>query len=113
MTRFYTQLESSKVWIRLKQVMKLQGYESRTSPDEVMITYIHVHVYMYMYNIQGSVFDKLIWHTIGPKSFLFGAAQFSLWASGTVNYHYIVTNSINSLLIGSRCIPNGTHINHC
>lgn len=34
MTRFYTQLESSKVWIRLKQVMKLQGYESRTSPDE-------------------------------------------------------------------------------
>ena len=26
---------------------------------------------------------------------------------GTVNYDYIVTNSINSLLIGSRCIPNG------
>ena len=32
---------------------------------------------------------------------------------GTVNYGYIVTNSINSLLIGSRCIPNGTHTNHC
>ena len=50
-----------------------------------------------------------IWCTIGPKSFLFGTVQFSLWASGTVNYDYIVTNSINSLLIGSRCIPNGIH----
>ena len=29
---------------------------------------------------------------------------------GAVNYDYIVTNS---LLIGSRCIPNGTHTNHC
>ena len=28
---------------------------------------------------------------------------------GAVNYDYIVTNSINSLLIGSKCIPNGTH----
>ena len=50
---------------------------------------------MYMYI---SVFDK---------SFLFGTAQFSLWASGAVDY--IV---INTLLIGSRCIPNA-HINHC
>ena len=32
---------------------------------------------------------------------------------GTVNYDYIVTNSINSLLIGSKCIPNGAHTNHC
>ena len=58
-----------------------------------------------------SIFDKLIWRTIGPKSFLiaFGTAQFSLCASGAVNYDYIVTNSINSLLIGSRCIPNGAH----
>ena len=48
------------------------------------------------------VFDKLIWRTIG---FLFDTA---LWASGTVNYNYIVTNGINSLLIGSRCIPNCT-----
>ena len=43
---------------------------------------------------------------IGPKSFLFGTAQFSLWASGTVNYDYINTNRIKCLLIGSRCIPN-------
>ena len=34
-------------------------------------------------------------------------------AVGAVNYDYIVTNSINSLLTGSRCIPNGTHTNHC
>ena len=32
---------------------------------------------------------------------------------GPVNYDYIITNSINWLLIGSRCIANGTHINHC
>ena len=32
---------------------------------------------------------------------------------GAINYDYIVTNSINSLLIGSRCIPNGAHTNHC
>ena len=32
---------------------------------------------------------------------------------GTVNYDYIDTNSIKSLLIGGRCIPNGTHTNHC
>ena len=32
---------------------------------------------------------------------------------GIVNYDYIVTNSINCLLIGSRCIPNGAHTNHC
>ena len=60
-----------------------------------------------------SVFDKLIWRTIGPKSFLFGTVHFSHWASGAVNYDYIVTNSIKSLLIGSRCIPNGSHTNHC
>ena len=60
-----------------------------------------------------SVFDKFIWDTIGPKSFLFSTAQFSLWANGAVNYDYIVTNSIKSLLIGSRCILNGTHTNHC
>ena len=29
--------------------------------------------------------------------------------NGAVNYDYIITNSINCLLIGSRSIPNGTH----
>ena len=38
------------------------------------------------------------------------ALQSSLFGpDGAVNYDYIVTNSINSLLIGSRCILNGTH----
>ena len=46
-----------------------------------------------------SVFDKLIWRTIGPKSFLFSTAQFTLWDSGAVNYDYILTNSINSVQI--------------
>ena len=35
-------------------------------------------------------------------SFLFGPDD-------AVNYDYIITNSINSLLIGSRCIPNSIH----
>ena len=56
------------------------------------------------------VSNKLIWCTIGPKSFLFATAQFSLWASGTVNYDYIVTNSIKSLVIGSR---SSTYTNNC
>ena len=43
---------------------------------------------------------------LAPHSSLFGP-------DGTVNYDYIVTNSINSLLIGSRCIPNGAHTKHC
>ena len=61
-----------------------------------------------------SDFDKLVWCTNGPKSFLFGTAQFPLFGpDGAVNYDYIVTNSINSLLIGSRCILNGAHTNHC
>ena len=36
-----------------------------------------------------------------------------LGPDGTVNYDYIVTNSINSLLIASIHIPNGAHTNHC
>ena len=32
---------------------------------------------------------------LAQRSSLFGTAQFSLWASGPVNYDYIVTNSIN------------------
>ena len=51
-----------------------------------------------------------IWHTIGPKSLSFSSL---FGPDGTVNYDYIVTNSINCLLIGSRCIPNGAHTNHC
>ena len=45
------------------------------------------------------------------KSFLFGIIQLFL---SQMAHDYIVTNSINinSSLIGSRCIPNGTHTNH-
>ena len=59
--------------------------------------------------MHNTVFDKLIWCTIGPKSFLFRTAPFS-GPNGTVNYGYIVTNSINSLLIALRSIPNDAHI---
>ena len=51
-----------------------------------------------------SIFDKLTWRTIAPKNFLFGNC--------TVNYDYILTNSIKSLLISSKYIPNATHTNY-
>ena len=57
------------------------------------------------------VFDKLLWRIIGPKGFLFGTAIVLSWArdsaESTVNYDYIVPNSINFF---SRCIPNGIYI---
>ena len=46
--------------------------------------------------------ELLIWHC----TVLFGP-------DGAVNYDYIITNSINCLLIGSRYFPNDTHTNHC
>ena len=56
---------------------------------------------------------KLIWHTLAQRvSYL--ALQSSFFGTdGTVNYDCIVTNSHQPLLIGSRCIPNGTHTIHC
>ena len=50
-----------------------------------------------------------------PKEFLIYIymQQLSLWASGAVNYDCIITNSITSLLIRSRRIPNDAHTNHC
>ena len=49
----------------------------------------------------------------GAKSFSYGATCSLFGPDGAVNYDYIVTNSINDLLISSRCIPNGSHTNHC
>ena len=46
-------------------------------------------------------------------SYLFGTAQTVLSLGQIVQCDYIVSNSINCLLIGSRCIPNGTHTKHC
>ena len=50
-------------------------------------------------NIIISVFDKLIWRTVGPKSFLFGTAQFSLWANGAVNYEFMIILSLTALTL--------------
>ena len=45
----------------------------------------------------SSVFDKLIWRTIGPKSFLFGTAQFLFGpvAQLIIRIMFLVTYSIN------------------
>ena len=49
-------------------------------------TYIHTYIHTHI-----SAFDKFIWHTIGPKNFL-----------------CCTVLSLVHLLIGSRCIPNGS-----
>ena len=50
----------------------------------------------YLNSIQSiRIFDKLIWYAIDTNSCLFGAASSLFGPDGTVNYDYIVTNSIN------------------
>ena len=44
-----------------------------------IINYLSHSFHCFIIELHCSVFDKFIWHTIGPKSFLFGTAQFSLW----------------------------------
>ena len=82
---------------------KIPIFRGKVSPNNLSI-YPLIYLFIYI-----GIFDKLIWHTIGSKGFLFGTAQFSLWAVMIILSLY---NSINYLLIGSRCIPNGTHTNH-
>ena len=48
-----------------------------------------------------------------PKGLLIRYCTVLSEPDGAVNYNCIVTNSINSLLIGSRCIPNGAHTSDC
>ena len=68
--------------------------------------------YMYMY-MCVRVFDKLIhvWCTQRASYLVLHSSLFE--SDGAVNYDCIVTYSINSLLIGSRCISNGTHTRDC
>ena len=96
----------------LPQVSFFLSFSLSTSPITSCTCY---NLHMCNYFKYTSIFDKLtcIWCTNGPKSFLFGTAQFSLWASGAVNYDHNITNCIKSLLIVSKCILNGTHTNHC
>ena len=60
-------------------------------------------VYMYVSVFLISLYGAPLSQRASYLALLFGP-------DGTVNYDYIVTNS---LLIGSRCIPNGAHTNHC
>ena len=60
-----------------------------------------------------SVFDKLICRKMDQRASYLALHSSLFGPDGTVNYDYIVTNSINFLLIGSRCLPKGAHTNHC
>ena len=70
-------------------------------------TCIHVHC-MYI-----RVFDKLIGTPLAQRASYVAHHNSLFGPDGAGNYDYIVTNSINSLLIGSRCISNGAYTNHC
>ena len=64
-----------------------------------------VHVSVFLISSYGAPLAQSASY-LSVHSSLFGP-------DGAVNYDYIVTNSINYLLISSRCIPNGTHDSHC
>ena len=77
---------------------------------------MHVSMYVHVCTVYVCVSVFLISSYGAPLAQR--ASYFALHSSlfgpdGAVNYDYIVTNSINSLLIGSKCIPNGTHTDHC
>ena len=71
---------------------------------------LHVHVYtctctlVFLLSVYGALLAQRASY-MALHSSLFGP-------DGAVNYDYIVANCINSLLIGSRCIPNGAHTKH-
>ena len=65
-------------------------------------------MYMYMYN---SVFMSSYGAPLAQRASYLALHSSLSGPDGTVNYDYIINNSINSLLIGSRWIPNGAHTN--
>ena len=67
--------------------------------------YIYIYISVFLISSYGAPLAQRASY-VAQHSSLFGP-------DGAVNYDYIVTSSINSLLIGSRCISNGTHTNHC
>ena len=89
-----------------------QGKEDGPPPLPLWVKlcsiYTHVHVHQCFWWAHMAHYSLLAQRTshLAQLSSLFGP-------DGTVNYDYIATNSINSLLIGSKCIRNGTLTNHC
>ena len=67
--------------------------------------YMYVHVCLYLISSYGA--------PLAQRASYLALHSFLFWPDGAVNYEYIITNSINSLLIGSYCIPNGAHTNLC
>ena len=79
---------------------------------EYTCTCVHIHVHVQCTCVRVFLISSYSAPLAQRASYL--ALHISLFGpDGAVNYDYIVTNSINSLLIGSRCIPNGAHTNHC
>ena len=60
--------------------------------------------------VSGSVFISSYCTPLAQRASYLALHSSLFGPDGAVNYDYIVTNS---LLIGSKCITNGTHTNHC
>ena len=56
-------------------------------------------------------FDKLYGTSLAQRASDWALQSSLSGPDGAFNYEYIVTNSIESLLIGSK--PNSAHTNHC
>ena len=60
-----------------------------------IFVYIYIYIYMYVYTCTSVLLISSYGAPLAQRaSYL--ALHSSLWASGTVNYDHIVTNSINS-----------------
>ena len=69
---------------------------------------------MYIYTCTYKDVHEFLISSYGAPLTSYLALHSSLFGpDGAVNYDYIITNSINCLLISLRCIPNGTHTNYC
>ena len=85
--------------------------ETPTKAENAKIKHLE-NVYPYGYIVWTAVFSISIYGApLAHGASFLDTSQFSLQASGEVNYDYIVTNSIKSLLIGSRCFSNAHTLN--
>ena len=87
--------------VTLKSDLEEFPYEEVFSAVSIKLKRLYILLAMFLISSYGTPLAK-------RASYL--ALHISLFGPyGTVNYDYVVTNSINCLLIGSRYIPNSNH----
>ena len=85
-----------------------------TLSQQLYVQYVHNYTHPLDLLIHYTVFWISLYGSPTAQRASYLAQHSSLFGSeGAVNYDYNVTNTINSMLIGSRCILNAAHTNHC